>query len=48
LKIGLSPLGKTYAVCALLKNALTGLYAVNTAKYFGMEPATMEVYLNGQ
>ena len=48
LKIGLSPVGKTYAVCALLQNALTCLYGSNTAKYFDIEPPTLEFYFNGQ
>ena len=42
LNIGLSPVGKTYAVCALLQNALTCLYGSNTAKYFDIEPPTLE------
>ena len=32
LTIGLSPVGKTYAVCALLQNDLTCLYGPNTAE----------------
>ena len=48
LKIGLSPVGKTYAVCALLQNAITCLYGSNTAQYFGIEPPTLEFYFNGQ
>ena len=48
LKIGLSPVGKTYAVCALLQNALTCLYGSNTAEYFGINPPTLEFYFNGQ
>ena len=48
LKIGLSPVGKTYDVCALLQNAFTCLYGSNTAKYFGIEPPTLEFYFNAQ
>ena len=48
LKIGLSPVGKTYAVCALLQNALTCLYGSNTAETFGISPPTLEFYFNGQ
>ena len=48
LKIGLSPVGKTYAVCALLQNASTYLYGSNTGKYFGTEPPTLEFYFNDQ
>ena len=48
LRIGLSPVGKTYAVCALLQIALTCLYDSNTAKYFGIEPPTFEFYFNGR
>ena len=42
LKIGLSLVGKTYAVCALLQNAITCLYGSITAQYF----ATLEFYFN--
>ena len=34
LKIGLSSVGKTYVVCALLRNALTCLYGNQTADLF--------------
>ena len=34
LKIGLSPVGKTYSVCGLLRNAITCLYGSNTANFF--------------
>ncbi len=46
LKIGLHPVGKTYVVCALLRNALTCLYGSNTAFYFGLEPPNLEFYFN--
>ena len=44
LKIGLSSVGKMYAVCALLRNAITCLYGNNTSDYFGIEPPTLEQY----
>ena len=48
LTIGVSPVGKTYAVYALFQNASTCSYGSNTAKYFGIEPPTLEFYFNGQ
>ena len=36
LKIGLSSVGKTYVVCALLRNALTCLYGNQTADFFNL------------
>ena len=42
LKIGLSSVGKTYVVCALIRNALTCLYSNETSKYFGLEPPTLQ------
>ena len=36
LKIGLSPVGKIYIVCDLLRNALTCLYGNNTSTFFGL------------
>ena len=48
LKIGLSPVRKTCAICAMLQNAITCLYGSNTAQYFGIEPPTCEFYFNGQ
>ncbi len=47
LKLGLSPVGKTYMVSALLRNALTCLYGSNTAEYFGVQPPALEFYFNG-
>ena len=47
LKIGLSPVGKTYSVCGLLRNAITCLYGSNTANYFGIEPPALQFHLNG-
>jgi len=44
LKIGLSPVGKMYTICGLLRNALTCLYGNNTATYFGLTPPTIQEY----
>ena len=42
LKIGLSAVGKTYVVCALLRNALTCLSGNNTASFFNVQPPALE------
>ena len=42
LKIGLSPVGKMYIVCALLHNARACLYGNTTSSYFDCEPPTVE------
>ena len=34
LKVGLSNIGKTYVVCALMRNALTCLYGNQTSDFF--------------
>ena len=47
LKIGLSPVGKMYTVCALLRNALTCLYGSNTATFFDLQPPALQFYFNG-
>lgn len=44
LKIGLSPIGKMYAVCALLWNAVTCLYGSSTGSYFDVQPPTLQEY----
>ena len=44
LKIGLSPVGKMYIVCALLHNARACLYGNTTSTYFDCEPPTFEEY----
>ena len=44
LKIGLSPIGKMYAVCALLRNAVTCLYGSSTGSYFDVQPPTLQEY----
>ena len=47
LKIGLSPVGKIYSVCALLRNAITCLYGSNTSDYFAVQPPALNYYFNG-
>lgn len=44
LKVGLSPIGKMYIICALLRNALTCLYGNSTSEFFGMTPPTIQDY----
>ena len=44
MKIGLSAVGKTYIVCALLRNGLTCLYGNNTATFFDVKPPTLKEY----
>ncbi|XP_066928677.1 uncharacterized protein [Clytia hemisphaerica] len=44
LKVGLSPIGKMYIVCALLHNARSCFYPNNTSKYFDVLPPTVESY----
>ena len=44
LKIGLSSVGKTYVVCALLRNALTCLYGNQTADFFELDPPSLQDY----
>ena len=44
LKIGMSCVGKTYLVCALFQNSLTCLYGNMTAKYFDLDPPTLQEY----
>ncbi|KAK3744174.1 hypothetical protein QZH41_020573 [Actinostola sp. cb2023] len=44
LKIGLSSVGKTYIVCAILQNALTCLYGNLTSEYFDLQPPTLQEY----
>ena len=44
LKVGLSPVGKMYAVCALLRNAITCLYGSSTGSYFDVQPPTLHEY----
>ena len=44
LKLGLSAVGKQYAVAALLRNALTCFYGSTTTNYFYLETPTIEQY----
>ena len=44
LKIGLSSIGKTYVVCALLRNALTCLYGNMTSEFFELDPPSLQDY----
>ena len=44
LKIGLSSIGKTYVVCALLRNALTCLYGNLTSECFELDPPSLQDY----
>lgn len=44
LKIGLSAVGKYYVVSALLRNALTCMYSNGAAKFFGVDPPSLEEY----
>ena len=44
LKIGLSPVGVMYSVCALLRNARTCLYGSTTSTYFDVQPPTLDDY----
>jgi len=44
LKIGLSPVGVVYSVCALLRNARTCLYGSTTSTYFDVQSSTLDDY----
>ena len=44
LKIGLRSIGKTYVVCALLRNALTCLYGNLTSEFFELDPPSLQDY----
>ena len=44
LKIGMSPIGKMYIVCVLLRNALLCLCGSSTSSYFNLKPPTLEEY----
>ena len=46
LKLGLSPIGKMYIICALLTNAHTCLYGSTSSSYFDIAPPTLEEYFN--
>ena len=42
----LSPVGKMYIVCALLRNAHNCLYQSSTSKFFGIDPPQIQDYFN--
>lgn len=44
MKIGLSPVGKLYVVCALLENARTCVYGNNVSSFFNLDPPTIHEY----
>lgn len=44
MKIGLSPVGKLYVVCALFENARTCLYSNIVSQSFGVDPPTLHEY----
>ena len=44
LKIGLTPVGKMYRVCALLINARTCFYKTLTSEFFSIDPPPLEEY----
>ena len=46
LKVGLSAVGKMYIVCALLTNAHTCLYSLNTGSYFSLDPPSLQDYFS--
>ena len=46
LKLGLSSIGKMYIVSALLQNALTCLYGINTSTFFDLDPPSLEEYFS--
>ena len=41
MKLCLSPVGKVYAVCALLQNVHTCLYVKQVSAFFGMDPISL-------
>lgn len=43
-KIGLTPVGKMFTVCAILRNALTCLYGNQTSNVFNFDPPTLQEY----
>ena len=46
LTISLSPVGKIYSVCALLRNANTCSYGSKRADYFEVQPPALHYYFN--
>ena len=45
LKLGLSPIGKMYIVCACLMNIHTCMYGSVTSSYFNIDPTTVQEHL---
>ena len=45
LKVGLSPVGKMYLICALLQNCRTCLYGNQVSSFFDCEPPNIDTYL---
>ena len=46
MKVNLSPLGKSYFVCALLENAQTCLYGNEVSQMFEIDPPSLNVYFS--
>ena len=46
LKVGLSAVGKIYIVSGILQNCLTCMYSNLTSKFFGLDPPTIQEYIN--
>lgn len=46
LKLQLSSVGKYYAVCAILRNAMTCLYFNETTAFFGLDPPSLQEYFS--
>ena len=44
LKVGLRNIGKTYVVCALMRNAVTCLYGYQTSEFFELDPPSLQEY----
>ena len=44
MKLGLSPIGKTYTVCGIIQNAHTCLYGNLVSEYFNQAPPSLREY----
>ena len=44
MKLGLSPIVKTYLLCGLLHNARVCFYGITTSEYFGCPPPYLQEY----
>ena len=44
LRLGLSPVGKMYIVCAFLMNIHTSIYGSTTSSYFNIDPPIVQEY----